>query len=62
MNNGDSADTVNQTNVKAEIASDSIAGENAVAATADKSDALQAWLSEMRKSLQMRIMYDLRRI
>ena len=38
-NNGDSADTVNQTNVKAEIASDSIAGENAVAATADKSDA-----------------------
>ena len=31
MNNGDSADTVNQTNVKAEIASDSIAG--------DKSDA-----------------------
>ena len=40
MNNSDSADTVNQTNVKAEIASDSIAGENAVAATADKSDAL----------------------
>lgn len=39
MNNSDSADTVNQTNVKAEIASDSIAGENAVAATADKSDA-----------------------
>lgn len=39
INNGDSADTVNQTNVKAEIASDSIAGENAVAATADKSDA-----------------------
>lgn len=39
MNNGDSADTVNQTNVKTEIASDSIAGENAVAATADKSDA-----------------------
>lgn len=39
MNNGDSADTVNQTNVKAEIASDSIAGENAAAATADKSDA-----------------------
>lgn len=38
-NNGDSADTVKQTNVKAEIASDSIAGENAVAATADKSDA-----------------------
>lgn len=39
MNNSDSADTVNQTNVKAEIASDSISGENAVAATADKSDA-----------------------
>jgi flagellar hook-length control protein FliK len=39
MNNSDSADTVNQTNVKAEIASDSIVGENAVAATADKSDA-----------------------
>ena len=39
MNNGDSADSVNQANVKAEIASDSIAGENAVAATADKSDA-----------------------
>ena len=38
-NNGDSADTVSQTNVNAEIASDSIAGENAVAATADKSDA-----------------------
>lgn len=38
-NNGDSADTVNQTNVKAEIASDGVAGENAVAATADKSDA-----------------------
>lgn len=38
-NNGDSADTVKQTNIKAEIASDSIAGENAVAATADKSDA-----------------------
>lgn len=38
-NNGDSADTVKRTNVKAEIASDSIAGENAVAATADKSDA-----------------------
>ena len=39
MNNGDSADTVKQTNVNVEIASDSIAGENAVAATADKSDA-----------------------
>ena len=38
-NNGDSADTVKRTNVKAEIASDSIAGENAVVATADKSDA-----------------------
>ena len=40
MNNGDSVDTVSQTNVNAKIASDSIAGENAVAATADKSDAL----------------------
>ncbi len=39
MNNGDSADTVSQTNVNAKIASDSIAGENAVAVTADKSDA-----------------------
>lgn len=39
MNNSDSADTVNQTNVKAEIASDSIADENAVTVTADKSDA-----------------------
>lgn len=39
MNNGDSADTVKQTNVKAEIASDSIADENAVTVTADKSDA-----------------------
>lgn len=39
MNNGESADTVNQANVNAEIASDSIAGENAVAVTADKSDA-----------------------
>lgn len=39
MNNSDSADTVKQTNVNVEIASDSIAGENAVAATADKSDA-----------------------
>ena len=39
MNNGESADTVNQANVNAEIASDSIAGENAVAITADKSDA-----------------------
>ena len=39
MNNGESADTVNQANVNAEIASDSVADENAVAATADKSDA-----------------------
>ena len=39
MNNSDSADSVNQANVNVEIASDSIAGENAVAATADKSDA-----------------------
>lgn len=39
MNNSDSADTVNQTNVNVETTSDSIAGENAVAATADKSDA-----------------------
>ena len=38
-NNGDSADTVSQTNVNAKIASDSIDGENAVAVTADKSDA-----------------------
>ena len=38
-NNGESADTVKQTNVKAKIASDSIDGENAVAVTADKSDA-----------------------
>ena len=39
MNNGESADSVNQANVKAEIASDSIADENAVTVTADKSDA-----------------------
>ena len=39
MNNGDSADTVNLTNVDAEIASDSIDSENAVTVTADKSDA-----------------------
>jgi flagellar hook-length control protein FliK len=39
MNNSDSADSVNQANVNAKIASDSIVGENAVAATADKSDA-----------------------
>lgn len=38
-NNGDSADTVNLTNVDAEIASDSIDSENAVTVTADKSDA-----------------------
>lgn len=38
-NNSESADTVSQTNVDAKIASDSIAGENAVAVTADKSDA-----------------------
>ena len=38
-NNGESADTVNRTNVDAEIASDSIDNENAVTATADKSDA-----------------------
>lgn len=46
MNNGDSADTVNQTNVKAEIASDSITGENAVAVTADKSDAFASVAAE----------------
>lgn len=39
MNNGDSADTVSQTNVNAKIASESIADENAVDTTADKSDA-----------------------
>lgn len=39
MNNGESADTVNLTNIDAEIASDSIAGDNAVTVTADKSDA-----------------------
>lgn len=39
MNNGESADTVSQTNVNAKIASDSIADENAVNTTADKSDA-----------------------
>lgn len=39
MNNSDSADSVNQANVKAKIASDSIADENAVTVTADKSDA-----------------------
>lgn len=39
INNGDSVDTVKQTNVNAKIASDSIADENAVTVTADKSDA-----------------------
>lgn len=39
MNNGESADSVNQANVKAKIASDSIADENAVTVPADKSDA-----------------------
>lgn len=39
MNNSDSADSVNQANVNVEIASDSIADENAVTVTADKSDA-----------------------
>lgn len=38
-NNGDSADTVNLTNVDAEIASDSIDSENAVTVTAENSDA-----------------------
>ena len=46
MNNGESADTVNQANVNAEIASDSIAGENAVAVTADKSDAFASVAAE----------------
>lgn len=46
MNNGDSADTVKQTNVKAEIASDSIAGENAAAVTADKPDAFASVAAE----------------
>lgn len=39
INNGESADTVNLTNVDAEIASDSIDSENSVTVTADKSDA-----------------------
>ncbi|MBE5718583.1 MAG: flagellar hook-length control protein FliK [Ruminiclostridium sp.] len=39
MNNGDSADSVNQANVNAKIASGSIADDNAVTVTADKSDA-----------------------
>lgn len=46
MNIGDSADTVNQTNVKAEIASDSIADENAAAVTADKPDAFASVAAE----------------
>lgn len=46
MNNGDSADTVKQTNVKAEIASDSIADENAAAVTADKPDAFASVAAE----------------
>lgn len=46
MNNGESADTVNLTNVDAEIASDSIAGDNAVTATADKSDAYASVAAE----------------
>lgn len=63
MNNDDSADTVKQTNVKAETA----------AATAlpvkmlwlqrlTSQTLLQAWLSEMPKSLQMRIIYVQRQI
>ncbi len=39
MNNGESADTVNRTNIDAEIASDSIDSENAVTVTAENSDA-----------------------
>lgn len=39
INNVESADTVNRTNVDAEIASDSIDSENSVTVTADKSDA-----------------------
>lgn len=39
MNNDESADTVNRTNVDAKIASDSIDSENAVTVTADNSDA-----------------------
>lgn len=38
-NNGESADTVNRTNVDAEIASDSIDSENSVTVTAENSDA-----------------------
>ena len=39
MNNDESADTVNRTNVDAKIASDSIDSKNAVTVTADNSDA-----------------------
>lgn len=39
MNNDESADTVNRTNVDAKIASDSIDSENAMTVTADNSDA-----------------------
>lgn len=39
MNNGESADTVNRTNVDAEIVSDSIDSENSVTVTAENSDA-----------------------
>lgn len=46
MNNGESADTVNQTNVKAKIVSDSIADENAAAVTADKPDAFASVAAE----------------
>ena len=45
-NNGESADTVNQANVKAEVASDSIADENAAAVTADKPDAFASVAAE----------------
>lgn len=38
-NNGESADTVNRTNIDAEIASDSIDSENSVTVTAENSDA-----------------------
>lgn len=39
MNNGESADTVNRTNIDAEIASDSIDSENSLTVTAENSDA-----------------------
>ena len=39
INNGESADTVNRTNIDAEIASDSIDSENSVTVTAENSDA-----------------------